>query len=107
MIYSVYNYATKLYTYYEFAHKIGAHAPKPPRGPAVKPGMGVLPEQAAWSVPFGAKRVGEGPIPRGRVAASSTGLGMGMGGITDTSNLLGLAALGYIGWLVYKKKLLR
>lgn len=106
MIYSVYNYATKLFTYFETAETAATHAPKPPSSSAVKAGMGAVPEAAAWPLPSGAKRVGEGMMPKGRIATQGVARhGIGFGDFADTTNVLAMAGLAFLGWtFLYKKK---
>lgn len=79
-LFSVYNYNTKVYDYYEGRGPGGTHAGTPP----VSGGhaLGATPEQAAWRVPPGAVKIGSGPLPRGRIAtrggvAALSGMGDG------------------------------
>ncbi len=70
MIYSVWNYATRQYDYYQAGQHTATHAGAPP----VRAGasaLGATPEQAAWPLPAGAQRIGSGPYARGRVASLS------------------------------------
>lgn len=98
MIYSVYNYTTRTYDYYEGSGPKGAHAGKPPLT-LVRSALGATPEQAAWKVPADAKKVGEGQMPKGRVAT----LG-GLSGMTEdsVSSLLVVGALGYLAWRILR-----
>lgn len=67
MIYSVYKYG-RGYDYYEGPSDGKTHAGTPPRARAAAM-LGATPEQAAWKVPAGAKHVGSGTAPRGRIAS--------------------------------------
>lgn len=70
MIYSIYNYDTHAYDYYEGNGPGGTHAGTPPiRRP--KSELGASPEQAAWVLPAGARKVGSGELPQGVVASLS------------------------------------
>lgn len=68
MIFSVYDYATRLYTYYDVDAR---HPPtawfRPPRSP--------VPESLAVQLPVGARMVGQGPQARGVIATTSQGVG--------------------------------
>ncbi len=66
-MYSVFNYDTRSYDYYEGPGPGGTHAGSPdvPR----RKGMGATPEQAAWRVPASATKVGSGVLPKGKIAA--------------------------------------
>lgn len=68
MIYSVYNYATRLYDYYQAGQPTGTHAPNPPTSLVASP-LGDTPDAAAWRLPPGAKKIGSGELARGRVAS--------------------------------------
>lgn len=68
MTFSVWNYATKRYDYYEGGQQTGSHAGTPPSS-VVGSQMGASPEQAAWRLPVGARQVGTGAIARGRIAS--------------------------------------
>ncbi len=95
MIYSVYNYDTHAYDYYEGSGAGGTHVGSPKlRKP--KSELGASPEQAAWVLPPGARKVGAGPLPRGSIASLS-----GVEGASGSSGLLqyGLyAAIAYAVW---------
>ena len=67
-IYSVWNHAQRLYDYYEGNESTGTHAGTPPR-PLATSQIGATPEQTAWRVPVGARKVGTGATARGRVAS--------------------------------------
>ena len=98
MIFSVYDPDRKVYTYYEGPGPKGTHAGSPrPRG---RSDLGSSPEEAAWSLPASARKVGDGPMPKGRIAsASSFGLGLGALGIDADPVHLGIyAALAYLAW---------
>lgn len=67
MIWSVWNYKTKSYDYYQGGAATGTHAGTPPT-PMISPEMGMSPEESAWRVPTGARKIGSGTGARGRVA---------------------------------------
>lgn len=67
MIYSVYNYGTRSYDYYEGPGPSGTHAGAPPL--VATGGLGETPESAAWRVPAGSRKIGSGEMPRGRIAS--------------------------------------
>ncbi len=99
MRYSVYDHRTRTYDYYEDGRTSGTHAGTPPvrsRTPLIDT-MVATPEQAAWLLPMGARKVGAGELPIGRIAtAASVG---GLGDLTDDPVRLGLVAvLAYVAW---------
>lgn len=104
VIYSVYNYQTKLYDYYEHAIPGTAHAPKPPSATPIKAGMGAVPDRAAWPLPSGARHVGRGQLPKGRIATQGAIRGMGFGDFDSATNLLAIGGLAYLGWKFFKKR---
>jgi hypothetical protein len=62
-------------------------------------GMGATPDEAAWPLPAGAKLVGHGELPRGRVARA--GGGLALGDTRSSGAMVALAALGtglYVLW---------
>lgn len=68
MIYSVYRYDRRAYDYYDAPGPAGTHAEAPPR-PMFGIGDSFSPEAATWKLPIGARKVGSGELPRGRIAA--------------------------------------
>lgn len=96
MKYSVYDPDRRLYTYYEGSGPRGTHAGSPRvRG---KTALGAAPEQAAWPLPMGAVKVGEGKMPMGRIASRSE-LSLGSLGIdTDPVSLGIYGVLAYFAW---------
>lgn len=98
MTYSVYDPTTRLYTYYQGSGPKGSHAGSPRvRG---KTALGAAPTMASWPLPADAVKVGEGAMPRGRIAARVSGLALlGLGGIdTDPVGLGILASIAYLAW---------
>jgi hypothetical protein len=93
--FSVYNYTTKVYDYYEGHGPSGTHATAPPIGGQTEVGATV--EQAAWKVPPGAKRVGSGVLPQGRVATMG-GIGDVMIGGSSLSRIAVVSAIVYLAW---------
>lgn len=68
MIWSVWDHTRKAYDYYQSANgATGTHAGTPP-APMLSPEMGMAPEESAWRVPPGARKIGSGVVARGRVA---------------------------------------
>lgn len=65
---SIWNYATKRYDYYEGGQATGTHAGTPPSS-MIGSQMGATPDQAAWRLPTGARKIGVGTVARGRVAS--------------------------------------
>lgn len=98
MIFSVWNYATKAYDYYEGGNASGTHAPTPPT-PLLSSPIGMSPEESAWRVPVGARKVGSGTVARGRVAS--------LGGIEDSIGIPSIAipiAIGVAAWYLWRKR---
>lgn len=75
MMYSVWDHRAKRYDYYEADGATGTHAGTPP-SPLMASHLGMTPEQCAWRLPAGARKVGSGTVARGRVAAT-VGIAMG------------------------------
>ena len=93
-MWSVWNNGTRSYDYYEAPGTRGIHAGAPPR--ASTSALGATPDEAAWPLPHGARKVGNGEVPRGRIAS--------LGGYDASSSLElpKLAAIAVIGYLVWK-----
>lgn len=102
MTYSVWNPTTATYDYYEAPARAADAAPPAPyiRGDKI----GASPEQAAWPLPGGARKVGKGPLPRGMIAKTGSGLS-GLGFLPDfgSLNLVVLAVGGFFLWKALKK----
>lgn len=107
MIYSVYNYATRKYDYYTAPTKATPHAPAPPRALGVGE-LGATPDEAAWPLPIGAKRVGVGINPKGRIATAKgpiEAIHGALSGTLDTStNVIAMGAAAYLVWRFFLKK---
>lgn len=98
MIYSVWRAERGVYDYYETPPaERDAFPPSPQLSHA---GIGVSPERAAWSLPFGAKKTGSGRQAKGMIA--STGSPLSLGGLLPdfggTGNLVLLAVVGFFVW---------
>lgn len=93
-VYSVYRYGTKSYDYYDDGRPTPTHASSPSK--ISLGGIGESPEQAAWRLPPGAKKIGSGEMPRGRIA-SLGGLSSG-----DPVTLAGLGVLAYFAWRAFR-----
>ncbi len=89
MVFSVYDYGTKRYSYYDDGKPSETHA----GAPAVISlgGIGESPDRAAWRLPVGATKIGEGDMPRGRIAS----LGSFQ---SSTPKILLLLGAAYLGW---------
>lgn len=99
MIYSIWDHAKRAYDYYE-APGPDAATSSPRPGHLRNDRLGAVPEEAAWPLPAGARRVGAGKYPRGMVASRSSGggpLGLFSLDVTPT-NLLLWGVLGYVTW---------
>lgn len=67
MRFSVFNTGTRTYDYYASPTAPDIHAGAPPR--AHSNSLGATPEQASWRLPLGARKVGSGEMPIGRIAS--------------------------------------
>lgn len=103
MRYSVYDHGTRVYNYFEDQRPEGTHASAPPKvalgGVATgKQGaIGVVPEAATWRLPWGAKKVGAGPLPKGRIA-SVGGAAMGDVNLEIPLGFVVALGFGYLAW---------
>jgi hypothetical protein len=100
MRYSVYDYTRRAYDYYEAPGPSGTHAtspqlpPTPPRGIGSE---GTAPDRASWKLPGGARKVGSGENPQGRIASLS-----GADLTSDPMRLTALAAIAYVAWRMFR-----
>lgn len=98
--YSVWSYSKGAYDYYAGPSKGTTHAGTPPRARGSTQ-VGSTPEQAAWPLPLGAKLVGSGPTPQGRIAslgdASSSSITQWV------SDNAGMVAVGVCVYLMMRK----
>lgn len=70
MTWSVWSYPKKAYEYFTAPYDGKIHAGIPPKARGSSPmGLGVTPEMVAWQLPAGAKKIGEGPTPKGKIAS--------------------------------------
>lgn len=92
MKYSVYDYTRRAYDYYEAPGPGGTHAGSPALARTVG-GVGSAPESASWSLPLGARKVGSGERPIGKIASMS-----GADLSADPIRLGIYAILIYLGW---------
>jgi len=92
MKYSVYDYARRQYDYYEAPGAGATHAGSPPLAKTLG-GVGSSPERASWTLPLGAKKVGSGERPIGKIASMS---GIDLSG--DPVRWGIYAILIYLGW---------
>lgn len=91
-MYSVYDYTRRVYDYYDAPGPGGTHAGSPPI-PRTQGGLGAPPDRASWKLPGGARKLGSGEMPQGRIAS----LG-GADVLSDPSRLMAYAAIAYVGW---------
>lgn len=100
MRYSVYDYTRRAYDYYEAPGPKGTHAGSPPKPAVVSPrqvgDIGAAPESASWRLPMGARKVGSGEMPIGRIASLS-----GSDAFSSPSVLL-YAALAFVAWRILR-----
>lgn len=99
MIYSVWNPASQKYAYYEVSEAHADDVPTPAcRG---KTSLGCAPAELTWTLPAGARPMGEGDHARGVVVHPSGG--GALSGFTDSplSSLL-LVGVGIIAWQALK-----
>jgi hypothetical protein len=94
MRYSIYNYTTRTYDYYDGSGPEGAHAGAPQIAKA-RNQLGATPEQAAWSVPKDAIHVGTGDLPQGRIGTfDDKG--------TDMTKVVVLGAAALLAWRILR-----
>lgn len=96
-MWSVFNYDTQLYDYYEGGRPKGTHATSPPKGIG-RSALGATPEQAAWRLPPNAVKVGSGVMPKGRIASSRAGIGLGDIDIASGGKLAVAIGIAYLAW---------
>lgn len=99
MRYSVYDYTRRVYDYYEAPGPAGTHAASPALvispisiGSKWNDTEGMSPNRAGWKLPPGARKVGSGALPEGRIAS------MGEFDLSDPMMLVGFAVIAYLGW---------
>lgn len=96
MRYSVYDHTRHLYDYYEAPGPSGTHAGSPPRPRSVGD-IGAPVDRASWRLPLGAKKMGSGYLPQGRIASLS-----GSDSTWSLTDLLPYAVLAYVGWRIIR-----
>lgn len=96
MRYSVYDYTRRVYDYYDGDGPSGAHAGSPPTASPIKD-LGAPPERACWKLPAGAKKVGTGSLPQGRIASLD-----GADTFSSPTGVLVVAGLAYAAWRIFK-----
>lgn len=94
MIFSVFNHGSRSYDYYDDGKPGATHAGAPPL--LTLGGIGETPEGAAWRVPMGAKKIGSGDMPKGRVASLGGDPGSGL------PRLGIMAGLAYLAWRAFR-----
>ena len=105
MIYSVWNQAARLYDYYEDGTPDArANAPAPRHLGRVDT-LGHTPDEAAWPLPFGARRTGSGPTAKGRVARRRGGAApAALSGFEVPTPLVALAAIWALTFYVWRDR---
>lgn len=94
--YSVYDYTRRAYDYYEAPGPGGTHAGSPPP-PHVVGDLGAAPGGASWRLPGGARKVGSGEMPVGRIASLD-----GADAFSDPMRVVMYAALAYVAWRILR-----
>jgi len=94
--YSIYDYTRHAYDYYEAPGPGGTHAGSPP-APRANGDLGASPERASWKLPMGARKVGSGELPQGRIASLD-----GADATWDPTTALTLAAVAYLAWRMFR-----
>jgi len=93
--YSVYDYTRRAYDYYEAPGPGGTHAGSPPVVRSLA-GAGASPESASWKLPLGARKVGTGEMPQGKIASLSGADGL------DSTHLIAYAVAAYVAWRMFR-----
>lgn len=96
MMYSVWNASKRAYDYYETSQPGPTHAP-PAAHVSMVGGLGATPDEAAWRLPTGARKVGSGATARGRIAS--------LGSLETTRDTLVIGAILVAGYLIGRKVL--
>lgn len=101
MIYSVWNQAKQAFDYFQTnGVQKKANTDKPSHLRSRKLGLTVT--EAAWPVPSGARFIGSGDMPKGRIGTTKKGL-RGLGSFEPTTtNMLLLATAGVVAYKVMK-----
>lgn len=103
MIYSVWNQAAGLYDHYEDgAADARANAPAP-RHLRRSDTLGLTPDEAAWPLPLGARKIGSGPTAMGRVAKRGAAP-VPLSGFDVPVPLVALAAIWAVTFYVWRKR---
>lgn len=98
MRYSVWNYRARKYDYYDTPElQESTHVGAPPT-PLLRSPMGATPDQAAWKLPVGARKIGSGASAQGKIAS------LGDDG-TSLPSAPVLAGVGLLAYLLIKGKL--
>jgi hypothetical protein len=100
MQYSVYDHGSRLYTYYQDGRTEGTHAGAPSVLASGK--IGVPPDAGAWRLPLGAKKVGTGELPRGRIASRGGGP-LAAVDLGSPQNMVVAIGVGYLAYLAWRK----
>lgn len=90
--YSVYDYTRHAYDYYDAPGPGGTHAGSPPVVRSMGE-AGTSPDRASWKLPLGARKVGTGEMPKGRIASLN-----GADEITDSTHLIAYALVAFVAW---------
>lgn len=98
MRYSVWSYDRQVYDVFDTPETKATHAGSPSRA-VFQSSLGATPEQASWTLPPNAMKVGESQLPQGRIATRGGALG-GLGDIDAATGakigiVLGVAYFAY------------
>ncbi len=96
MTFSVWNYGRKSYDYYDDGRpNATTHAGAPPISGTFGDAIGDPPEACAWRLPIGARKVGSGDLPQGRIATAGGLSAMGDAGVARVGVI---AVAAYLAW---------
>lgn len=99
MNYSVWNQGAGRFDYYATAKAQREVNTEPPGHLRGGRQLGSTPEEAAWPLPAGAKRIGQGAMARGRIASRGR---RSLGGVDVDPGMLKIGMLGLSAYLVWK-----
>jgi len=105
VIYSVWNQAARLYDHYEDGAPDERANAAAPRHLGRADTLGFTPDEAAWPLPFGARKIGSGPTAVGRVARRrGAGAVPALSGFEVPMPLVALAAIWGLTYFVWRKR---
>jgi len=102
VIYSVWRPHLRAYDYYEATPgPEDVEVPSPGHLGAAASQIGATPEEASWRLPGGARKVGQGAVPRGMIAREG-GFPALSGLPTSGLGLVGLGVGAYLLWQMFR-----